>query len=109
MRTFLISYDLAKPNYNKHVLAQEIMSLGERWARPLEQTWYVTADESEAGIEARLASLLEENDGMLIQAVDGEGSTDQHVAALVPPAPGSTRDRRRLQHHCLPGSARAAG
>jgi hypothetical protein len=70
MRTFLISYDLAKPNYNKHVLAQEIMSLGERWARPLEQTWYVTADESEAGIEARLASLLEENDGMLIQAVD---------------------------------------
>lgn len=70
MRTFLISYDLAKPVCNKHVLAQEIMAIGERWARPLEQTWYVSSEESEAGIEARLAGLLEENDGMLIQAVD---------------------------------------
>jgi hypothetical protein len=42
MRTLLISYDLAKPHRNKHVLAQEIMSLGARWARPLKTPSYPT-------------------------------------------------------------------
>lgn len=70
MRTFLISYDLAKPTRNKHVIAQEIMSLGERWARPLEQTWYVSTDTGEEGIEARLAGLLDADDGLLVQAVE---------------------------------------
>lgn len=70
MRTFLISYDLAKPTRNKHVIAQEIMSVGERWARPLEQTWYVSTGETEEGIEARLAGLLDADDGLLVQAVE---------------------------------------
>jgi hypothetical protein len=72
MRTLLISYDLAKPNRNKHVLAQEIMGLGTRWARPLEQTWYVSTDRDEIEIEAKLASILDADDGMLIQAVNEE-------------------------------------
>ena len=70
MRTFLISYDLAKPNRNKHVIAQEIMTLGDRWARPLEQTWYVSTAGDEAAIEARLANLLDTDDGLLVQAVE---------------------------------------
>ncbi len=70
MRTFLISYDLAKPTHNKHVIAQEIMTLGDRWARPLEQTWYVSTSGDEAAIEARLAALLEADDGLLVQAVE---------------------------------------
>jgi hypothetical protein len=69
MRTLLISYDLAKPHRNKHVLAQEIMSLGTRWARPLEQTWYVSTDHDEVEVEARLSALLDADDGMVIQAV----------------------------------------
>lgn len=69
MRTFLIAYDLAKPHCNKHVVAQAIMGLGTTWARPLEQTWYVRADGlAEGEIEARLASLLDADDGLLIQA-----------------------------------------
>lgn len=72
MRTFLISYDLAKPNRNKHVLAQEIMGLGERWARPLESTWYVSSHEREADIESKLSGLLDTDDGLLIQAVEDE-------------------------------------
>lgn len=70
MRTYLISYDLAKPNRNKHVIAQEIMGLGERWARPLEQTWYVSSAVGEEGIEARLAGLLDTDDGLVVQAVE---------------------------------------
>jgi len=72
MRTLLISYDLAKPHRNKHILAQEIMGLGSRWARPLENTWYVSTDRDEIEVEAKLASILDSDDGLLIQAVSEE-------------------------------------
>jgi hypothetical protein len=69
MRTYLISYDLATPHRNKHVLAQAIMGFAKSWARPLESTWYVRSDESESTIERRLAGLLDTDDGLLIQVV----------------------------------------
>ncbi len=70
MRTFLISYDLAKPHRNKHVLAQVIMSLGQSWARPLDQTWYVRAEaQDEDTIEGKLSPLLDNDDGLIVQAV----------------------------------------
>ncbi len=72
MRTFLISYDLAKPHLTKHVVAQAIMSAGASWARPLEQTWYVRSEESEEALEALLARHLDSDDGLLIQAVKDE-------------------------------------
>jgi len=72
MRTLLISYDLANPFRNKHILAKEIMELGSRWARPLEQTWYVSTERDEVEVEARLSSILDSDDGLLIQAVSEE-------------------------------------
>ena len=72
MRTFLISYDLAHPNRNKHVIATAIMSLGQSWARPLEQTWYVRADASEVDIEHRLCGLLDGDDGLIVQSVNDD-------------------------------------
>ena len=73
MRTFLISYDLAHPHRNKHVVAQAIMSLGQSWARPLEQTWYVKAEsQSEETIEEKLAELIDTDDGLLVQSVQEE-------------------------------------
>lgn len=74
MRTFLVTYDLAHPNRNKHVIATAIMSLGQSWARPLEQTWYLRADIREGDVEARLAGLLDADDGLIIQEVQ-EGAT----------------------------------
>ncbi len=73
MRTFLISYDLARPARNKHAMATVIMSLGSAWARPLEQTWYVRADLSDTEIEGRLAMLLDDEDGLIVQSVAEEG------------------------------------
>lgn len=70
MRTFLISYDLARPNRNKHALATQIMALGQAWARPLEQTWYVRADIKERHIEQHLSGLIDADDGLLVQAVE---------------------------------------
>ena len=72
MRTLIISYDLAQPHRNKHVLAQAIMALGQSWARPLEQTWYVRTDASEDAIEHQLAGSLDPDDGLLIQAVEDD-------------------------------------
>jgi len=72
MRTLIISYDLAQPHRNKHVLAQQIMALGQSWARPLEQTWYVRTEAREEQIEAQLCGLLDPDDGLLIQAVKDE-------------------------------------
>ena len=72
MRTFLISYDLARPARNKHAMATVIMSLGQSWARPLEQTWYVRADLTDLEIEGRLADLLDDEDGLLVQSVAEE-------------------------------------
>ena len=69
MRTYLVSYDLAKPHLTKHVVAQAIMSFGSSWARPLEQTWYVRAEEDEDAIEQWLARFLDTDDGLVIQAV----------------------------------------
>lgn len=68
MRTYLISYDLAHPTRNQHVLAQVIMGLGEKWARPLSNTWYVTSEREEFELETELRELLAEDDGLLIQA-----------------------------------------
>lgn len=72
MRTFLISYDLANPAQNKHAIAQSIMSAGERWARPLESTWYLTSSADEASLAERFGPLLDTDDGLLIQSVDDQ-------------------------------------
>ena len=72
MRTFLVSYDLAKPQLNQPYVAEAIMSLGAAWARPLENVWYLRAEETQGEIEARLARLLDEHDGLLIQETRGE-------------------------------------
>lgn len=72
MRTYLISYDLAKPARNQHVLAQVIMGLGDKWARPLASTWYVASEREEMELEGELRELLGEEDGLLIQAVKRE-------------------------------------
>jgi len=69
MRTYLVSYDLAKPTMNQPYIADAIMSLGDAWARPLANVWYLGTDSDQSAIENRLARLLDEHDGLLIQAV----------------------------------------
>lgn len=73
MRTYMISYDLANPNAKKRALADVIMSTGERWARPLEQTWYVESDETAEEIESKMSWMLGDEDGLIVQAI-GHGS-----------------------------------
>jgi hypothetical protein len=74
MRTFLVSYDLANPDMNQPYITDAIMSLGEAWARPLANVWYLRTDGEQSVIEGRLARLLDEHDGLLVQAVREEAA-----------------------------------
>ena len=72
MRTYLVSYDLAKPTLNQPYLAEALMSLGTAWARPLANVWYLRAEQTPSEIEARLSRLLDEDDGLLVQETRGD-------------------------------------
>jgi hypothetical protein len=72
MRTYLVSYDLADPAFNRNALTSAIMMLGQSWARPLAQTWYVKSDLAEDDIQSLLRELLQHDDGLIVQAVDDE-------------------------------------
>ena len=92
MRTLIISYDLAQPHRNKHILAHHIMAIGNSWARPLEQTWYVRTNALEEEIEAQLRGALDPDDGLLIQATRDEAVlTNTALRWFRPSAPASTR------------------
>lgn len=72
MPTLLITYDLAQPSRNGAALAEAIMAMGERWARPLASVWCVETNASVADVEAELAGMLDDEDGLLVQATTGE-------------------------------------
>ena len=75
MQMFLISYDLAAPAQNKNAMTSAIMMLGQSWARPLDQTWYIKADVEAGDIEQILGRLIGDDDGLLVQAVEDEAIT----------------------------------
>jgi len=97
MRTYLISYDLANPNAKRHAIAEEIMEMGVRWARPLEQTWYITTQESEEDIEARIEWLLGDEDGLLIQAADDPALLTNTALRWFQQRPGTNK----TAHHAV--------
>jgi hypothetical protein len=74
MRTFLVSYDLAQPAVNKPQIVEAIMSLGQAWARPLDNVWYLRAEETRAELEAHISRLLGGDDGLVIQEARGEAA-----------------------------------
>src|SRR5512145_3178624 len=70
MRTYLISFDVAAPE--RHILAGAIMQLGEAWARPLDNTWYIQSTARADAIERGLRPFMDEADGLLIQEVEAD-------------------------------------
>ena len=75
MRTFLISYDLTAPAKNKQAIADAIMELGVRWARPLDQSWYIEAKSTAASVEDALSWMFGEDDSLLVQEVSERAVT----------------------------------
>jgi hypothetical protein len=67
MRTYLISFDVAAPE--RHILAGALMQMGEAWARPLDNTWYIQSPERAEAIQGRLKPYVHKVEGLLIQEV----------------------------------------
>src|SRR4029079_11899133 len=70
MRPYLITYDTAAPS--RHSVASAIMQLGDAWARPLDNTWYVQSTDRAAVLKSRLKTHLDSEDGLLIQQVEAD-------------------------------------
>jgi hypothetical protein len=68
MRTYLISFDVAAPE--RHILAGALMQLGEAWARPLDNTWYIQSAQRADAIERALRPFMDAAEGLLIQEVE---------------------------------------
>lgn len=73
-RTLLIAYELGNPSLNKPQLTEAIMALGEAWARPLDTVWMLRTSLAPDAVEARLAPLLGENDGLMVQEARGDAA-----------------------------------
>jgi hypothetical protein len=112
MRTYLITYDTAAPS--RHTIATAIMQLGDAWARPLDATWYVQSNERPAVLENRLSTLLDGEDGLLIQEVESravllntalrwfrkrksDGAAPTNIVAF--PAPAALPEAKAAQKH----------
>lgn len=73
MRTFLVSYDLTAAA-SAPAIVKEIMQLGQAWARPLDNVWYLRAEQTQTEIEACLSRHLRSDDGLLIQEARGDAA-----------------------------------
>ena len=74
MPTLLIAYDLDVPSTVGAHLADAIMRLGTRWARPLASLWYIETNTACTTVEEQLSGLLGTDDGLLVQQVTGEAA-----------------------------------
>ncbi|HEX4891743.1 MAG TPA: hypothetical protein VFV47_00540 [Hyphomicrobiaceae bacterium] len=72
MKTFLIAYDLAEPLANRRLVVDAIMSVATAWARPLDTVWMVRSDRSAGEIEAAVAGVLRDEDGLVVQDTRGD-------------------------------------
>ena len=71
-RTLLIAYDIAVPSPARPALVEAIMTLGEAWARPLETVWYLRTTRPADEVEACLAPLVGDGDGLMVQETRGD-------------------------------------
>ncbi|MCB1550144.1 MAG: hypothetical protein KDJ41_20270 [Hyphomicrobiaceae bacterium] len=70
MRTYLITYDLAAPEFAQPLIAKQIMQIGQTWARPLETAWLVRTELEQAELERKLGPYFDEDDALIILAVE---------------------------------------
>ena len=68
MRTYVIGYDLHKPQQDYEGLSEAIKALGSWW-HCLDSTWMITTDETPAQIRDRLSPHIDDDDRLLVSAV----------------------------------------
>jgi hypothetical protein len=116
MPILLIAYDIATANGAERAVSTAIRAFGQRWARPLSSLWYVETSATVAEIEAVLAPLIGDEDGLLIQEVAGQAALANTMlrwtcGSVMAPAPMRAAGQHRSWQPRLvsPGPVPAGG
>lgn len=67
MKTFIISYDLSKPETSQEYLSLiNMIKSVSNWAKPLESLWLIKSDLQALQIAERIKSVIDPNDKCLV-------------------------------------------
>lgn len=73
MKTYLVGYDLNRPEQNYTELIRAIKAYGTWWHH-LDSTWIIKTDESAVTIRDKLKKHIDSNDELLVVRLNGEGA-----------------------------------
>ncbi|OBJ32466.1 hypothetical protein [Mycolicibacter heraklionensis] len=73
MSTYLVSYDLSKPNRSYEDLFKLLRSFGG-YAKALESVWFVRSDLSTVEVRDRIWTVMDSDDHLLVSSLNGGGS-----------------------------------
>lgn len=84
MKTYLISYDLIRPETSSDYinLINAIKSAGH-WAKPLESLWLIKSDLTSVQIRDALMRFIDNNDKLLVIEVTNDWASFWLTAAVV--------------------------
>lgn len=75
MASYLITYDLSKPDRNYSGLYDAIKAISGSWAHIAESSWVVVANnQTTANIRDSLKSVMDSNDKLIVCKLTGEGA-----------------------------------
>ena len=75
MASYIITYDLKKPDRNYSGLYEAIKAISGKWAHIAESSWIVeTRDETAVSIRDTLKGAMDGNDKLLVCKLLGEGA-----------------------------------
>lgn len=70
MKTYLISYDLIKPDTNpEYTMLMKMIKSANRWSKPLKSTWLIQTDLSSLDIVNQLKSVIDANDKIYVTEI----------------------------------------
>jgi hypothetical protein len=75
MKTYLIGYDLNKPEANYPKLIENIKKIANKtWWHHLDSTWIIKSNRSTESILNELKASIDNDDELLVVRLNGEGS-----------------------------------
>lgn len=75
MRTYMIGYDLRKPEKDYPALYEAIKNVADGWWHRLDSTWLINSNLNAAQIRDRINPHIDASDRLLVICVGGEWAT----------------------------------
>ena len=74
MKTYLIGYDLNKPEADYPKLIEKIKDITNGWWHHLDSTWIIKSNRTSDSILNELETVIDNDDELLVVRLNGEGS-----------------------------------